>query len=268
VVYRFVGITPSSSSARTLMRSVYAQVQGRVEGDRGSRGKERGNEREIKRREIRRDFLAHYLQHPRLPKCLLCIKMNQTRMKSQQKRKRRKMTTTATTMNLTFMTLLLSLGIPAPLLPLLFPSCFDANPPVYRFIVKYFPQLLTKVRRSRPVYIFLDSLDQLSDEDAGRSLRLSLLLSPLISLSPSPSLHLFLLATLPHMLFFNNIFFRWLPCVLPPNVHLVVSVLPSLIDNVKAQHKGGEECYTFVPRMSVNDGLPVSIFIYLFIYSC
>jgi hypothetical protein len=45
VVYRFVGITPSSSSARALMRSVYAQVQGReVREDRERRG--RGEARE------------------------------------------------------------------------------------------------------------------------------------------------------------------------------------------------------------------------------
>eukprot|EP00026_Physarum_polycephalum_P000620 Phypoly_transcript_00621.p1 GENE.Phypoly_transcript_00621~~Phypoly_transcript_00621.p1 ORF type:complete len:1433 (-),score=188.40 Phypoly_transcript_00621:46-4263(-) len=80
-----------------------------------------------------------------------------------------------------------------------------------------FPKLLAQ-RKNLPLFIFLDSLDQLSQEDDGLAL-------------------------------------RWVPWQLPENVHLVISVLPMLLDTVKGFHHGGDECFTNVPRMNPSDGL-------------
>eukprot|EP00026_Physarum_polycephalum_P000372 Phypoly_transcript_00372.p1 GENE.Phypoly_transcript_00372~~Phypoly_transcript_00372.p1 ORF type:complete len:1575 (+),score=217.10 Phypoly_transcript_00372:123-4847(+) len=93
-------------------------------------------------------------------------------------------------------------------------------PSDFKNLSEKFPSLLEQASKNHPLYLFVDSLDQLSSEDDGLSL-------------------------------------RWLPWQLPQNVHLVISVLPVLLHAVKALLRGGDECYTAIPRMNPSDGLPM-----------
>eukprot|EP00026_Physarum_polycephalum_P000396 Phypoly_transcript_00397.p1 GENE.Phypoly_transcript_00397~~Phypoly_transcript_00397.p1 ORF type:complete len:1410 (+),score=214.43 Phypoly_transcript_00397:632-4231(+) len=143
VVYRFIGITPSSSGARQLLQSLYTQISQLLV----KRNKNDEDEEEDSEPEVPADFSV---------------------------------------------------------------------------LVRDFSALLHKTKEENPLYIFLDSLDQLSNEDSGHSL-------------------------------------RWLPWELPDYVHLVVSVLNTqkIYETIKLHKSMSDECFTYVSHITTADAIPI-----------